>query len=278
MDTLRTINISDTGQWRLIAYIGGKGIGAWLKSTEDPTLPVAELFAAQWEADPDGLLANIENAVYDHPRILDDFSADIILETGKALWVPRPELIEPDCEPEEMCDRWFGALWPEHETDYITDEYDDMLCLHMLAPGLKSFIARTFPGARVQCHQTVLVRNLAGRAADDPRMYLDIRDGVVDILLFSGRNLLSSSTHSWESETDIMWHAFNLLEVYGVNPRKAQICLSGDRRVRESLARSMRQYLGFVMLTMVPRVESATPMPLAAIFCAARNNFNNQSQ
>lgn len=271
----RGFDLSDTGQWRLIIYLGKTGISAWLKSTEDPTIPVGRLFASRWERQPEGLLSRIENAVYDHPRVLDDFSADIIVETEKCLWVPKA-LTEDN--PEEKCEEWFGQVWPGMETEFITDDCDEKLCLYALVPGLHDFLGRTFPGTRISSHQSVLVRNLAGRAADDVRLYIDIREGEADLIAFSGKNLLHCSTHRWEAETDIIWHAFNLLEVYGVDPAKAQVCLSGDRTLRENIARDMREYLSFVMLTMVPRVESDTPLPLAATFCAARNNFIDHTE
>lgn len=263
--------ISDTGQWRLIIYIGKGGISAWIKSTEDPTTPVGQLFASVWQPSDDGLLTRIENAVYDHPRVLDDFSADIIIETEKCIWVPQALAEE---NPEINCERWFAQVWPGMEEEFFADECGDKLCLHMLTPGLRFFLGRTFPGTRISSHQTLLVRNLAGRAADDTRMYVDIRQREADILIFSGKNLLCCMTREWHSETDILWHVFNLLETYGIDPSKAQVCLSGMREIRERLAREARRYLGFVMLTMVPKVDCATPLPLAATFCCARNNFN----
>ncbi len=263
-------DISDTGQWRLIIYISKAGISAWIKSTEDPTVPVGQLFASKWQISDDGLLQRIENAVYDHPRVLDDFSADIIIETEKCLWVPS---VLAEDNPEEDCEQWFSQVWPGMEKEFLTDEAGDKLCLHMLTPGLRAFLARTFPGTRIMSHQTQLVRNLAGRAADETRMYVDIRQHEADLLIFSGKHLLCCVTREWHSESDIIWHLFNLLETYSIDPAKAQVCLSGLRGVRDTLAREARRYLSFVMLTMVPKVDCNTPLPLAATFCCARNNF-----
>lgn len=267
---LRGYDLSDTGQWRLIIYLSKTGMSAWLKSTEDPTIPVGLLFTSSWNPDSEGLLGRIQNAVYDHPRVLDDFSADIIVETQRALWVPKELAGE---HPEEECEKWFAQVWPGMETEFMTDECGDKLCLHMLVKGLKDFLARTFPGTRIRSHQTLLVKHLSGRAADDIRFYIDIREREADMVLFSGKNLLHCSTHGWEEETDIIWHVFNTLEVYGIDPAKAQVCLSGLRRERESIGRRMREYLSYVMLTMVPKIDTTSPLPLAALFCAARNNF-----
>lgn len=267
-------DITDTGQWRLIIYLGKGGISVWIKSTEDPTARVGCLFTSVWQPGEDNLLRRIENSVYDHPRVLDDFSADIIVETEKCLWVPRA--LTGD-NPESLCEEWFTQVWPGMESEFLTDECGDKLCLHLLTPGLKDFLARTFPGTRIASHQTILVRNLAGRAADDTRMYVDIRDHEADLLIFSGKNLLCCVTREWHAPADIVWHIFNLLDIHGINPRKAQVCLSGKRDIREFIAKETRKYLGFVMLTMVPRVESDTQLPLGAVFCAARNNFTERN-
>ncbi|MBD5203846.1 MAG: DUF3822 family protein [Bacteroidales bacterium] len=262
-------DLSDTGQWRLIIYLAKRGMSAWIKSTEDPTARVGHLFTSAWEHSEETLLRNIENTVYDHPRILDDYSADIIIETEKCLWVPAALTGE---NPEAKCEEWFTQVWAGTENQFLTDECGDKLCLHLLADGLKDFLSRTFAGTRISSHQTQLVRNLAGRAADDTRTYVDIRDHEADFVIFSGKNLLVCVTKEWYSESDIVWHLFNLLEIHGIDPRKAQVCLSGKRTVREQIARETRPYLGFLMLTMVPRVECDTPLPLGVVFCAARNN------
>ena len=93
MNGLTSADFADTGQWRLILKIFPSGMSAHLENTIHTDLEPQLLFSTQWEVDGANLLRNIENAVYDHPRVLDDFSARIIIYERKVLFMPT-ELIE----------------------------------------------------------------------------------------------------------------------------------------------------------------------------------------
>lgn len=267
--TYKAVRIDDTAYWRLTIYVSRTGMAAFLRNEEDPTEPVVTLFSDTWVRDDESLLRHIETVVYDHPQLLDDFSTDIVICTDHALWVPREMLDEPGSEYE-----LYNKVYTAEEEDISADEFEDMVCLYMLTPGLLPFIRRTLPGARTWCQQTVAVRHLIDRGSDMPRVYADIRAGEADILAFDGRRLLLSATHPWRDRMEIAYHIFNTMSVYGLDPGKTQVSLSGHRDVKTELMKTLREHLKYVMLTMMPSAVSSAEMPFAVASLLSRKQKN----
>ena len=88
-NTYQAVRIGDIADWRLICVISAQGIGAWLRHAS-PTQELVTLFDEKWNADSGSLLERIENTVYDHPQVLDDFSADIAVVAPRSIWKWRP--------------------------------------------------------------------------------------------------------------------------------------------------------------------------------------------
>lgn len=259
------VRIDDTAEWRLTVSIRHDGMSAYLRNEGDPMQSVVTLFEERWAEDDEGLLKRIEAAVYDHPQLLDDFSTDIVITTGRALWAPDSAVDEQESEVEI-----YNKVYAAEEEDIFVDEIDDMRCLYTLVPGLKAFIQRTLPGARTWCQQSVEIRRFRERGDEMPRVYIDIRDGEADFMAFSGRTLLLAATHPWRDPMDIVYHLFNILDVCGLDPQNCQVSLSGKREVKSPLLAKLREHVQFVMLTMMPSMVGKTEMPLAAALLVSR--------
>ena len=263
-NTYQAVRIGDIADWRLIATLSRDGMTAYLKNTENPTEGVVTLFSEKWDAEGADLLHKIESAVYDHPQILDDFTADIAVVAPKSMWIPT-HILDEDEEDVVAGSDMFRAVYPVEEEDVMTDELGDMSCLYTLAPGLPAFIQRTFAGARVRCHFSVLAERFRERGADIPRVYCDIREGEADFLAFDGRKMLMAATHRWTAPADIKYHVFNILAVYGLDPASVQVSLSGLKEVKTDLMKDLRKDVAFVMLTMLPSLAGKkTDMPTVA--------------
>lgn len=265
--------IADTGLWRLVADISARGMSAWLKRTDEPGLPARQVMRVSFSSDESSLLKDIENAVYDHPLILDDFSADFIITTPKVLWVPT-EITEIPYADRKCVEQ----IWPANpEGDFFTDSCGETAGLYLLTPGLKAFLGRTFPGIRIVSHQSVLLENFKRFVADGPRLNIDLRDGEADFILTEGKEPGGTVTHDWQTTADVAWHAINLLQSVGTDPLKTRLLLSGDEshRIVESrneLTQTMRRYFASAMLAPVPHVAGAEDGSLAARFRLARQS------
>lgn len=146
-----------------------------------------------------------------------------------------------------------------------------MCCLYTLCPGLPAFLRRTLSGARVSCHLSVLARRFMSRGSEMPRVYADIRQGEVDFVVLDDRRMLLASTQRWHDRMDIAYHVLNMMDVYGLNPANTQVSLSGEREIKQSLVKTLREQISYVMLTMMPSAVSKTDMPLAAAVALVKN-------
>lgn len=257
-NTYQAVRIGDIADWRLICVISAAGMSAYLRNV-NPTQEIVTVFDEKWNVAPESLLRQIESTVYDHPQVLDDFTADIVVEAPHSLWVPTG-LVADD---EDEAVRLYTQVYAADEQDIMADEAADATCLYTLVPRLNAFLQRTFPVARVHSHLGVLVTRFRERSSDMPRVYIDIRDGEADYVAFDCRNLLMAATHRWNAPTDLQYHLFNILDVYRLDPAEVQVSLSGPREVKNHLMQELRKTLRYVMLTMVPSVGVKAGMPLS---------------
>ena len=254
----RVVPAGDPADWRLICVMSADGIYACLKNMEDPSEEILTILDERWDDGQADLLQKIESTVYDNPQLLDDFSADIAIVTSSLLWVPPGETEGEDDGGTAI----FRSVYSCANEDVMIDELEGVDCLYMLAPGLQSFLRRTFPGARCSSHLSITASRFRERAADMPRVYIDIRNRYVDFVAFDGERLLTGVTHRWTGIADIKYHLMNLMEIHGLDPAATQVSLSGMREVKTPLVKELRKDMAYVMLTLLPSI-AGTDMPLA---------------
>lgn len=258
-NTYQAVRIGDIADWRLICHISAGGMGAYLKHS-NPAHDIVTLFDEKWDEDPDSLLRQIENCVYDHPQVLDDFSADVVVTAPKSVWVPT-ELVGDD---EDEASGLYTRIYPAEDSDVMSEAVGDATCLYSLTRGLNAFLQRTFPGARVHSHLAVMAARFRSRSADMPRIYVDIRETEADFIAFDRSAFIMAATHRWQSPADIQYHLFNIMSVFGFDPAETQVSLSGPREVKSPLAAELRDTIDYVMLTMMPGIGAKAGMPLPA--------------
>lgn len=224
MYTLTAADFADTGQWKLLLKIGRGGLEAFLENTLHPEIDPQSLCSVVWEPNKDMLRRNIEEAVYGNPRLLDDFATGIVLYDPCTLFLPT-EIAEESVGAEEEIYRKVYASEPE---DIMTDVDKDLTAAWSLAPGVKSFLMRTFPGARITCNLMNEVRRLR-KTNKGLKVFAIARKGEVDIIMLDGNGLVSASTHEWTHPDDIAYLTLNLLDVYGYKLSECGIELDGTK-------------------------------------------------
>ncbi|MCH5228645.1 MAG: DUF3822 family protein [Muribaculaceae bacterium] len=218
MYKLTAADFADTGQWRLFLKIGCAGLEAFLENTLHPEIEPQFLCSASWDINKDNLRKNIEEAVYSNPRLLDDFATRIILYDPRTLFIPS-EIVEERLGAEEQI---YKKVYTAEETDIMTDFDKDITAAWCLAPGIKSFLMRTFPGARITCNLMEKVRNLR-KTNRGISLFVFARKNEADLILLKGSDLISASTHEWRHPDDLAFLALNLLDVYGIKPEDTGI-------------------------------------------------------
>ncbi len=261
-----SFRIDDTAEWKLVIFISDTGMSAYLKNIENPLEGVLELFAEKWERDEASLLDRIENCIYNHPQVLDDFATDIIICTDKLLWMPK-SVAEDESEMAEQ----FNMVFSEDENNIFSESDESVCCVYSSAAGLPGFLRRTIPGARVQSHLAVLYNKFRKQVNDEPTLYVDIREDEADYLLIESGKLLLGATHSWHNPMDIGYMVMNVFRVYGINPKSATVSISGNFADKQELVKILREQIAFVMFTKIPTVVSKISMPLSAALSLMRN-------
>lgn len=231
MYELKASDFADTGQWRLVIKIKKGGLSAFLENTLHPEIELQQMCDVEWEADEKTLCKNIEEAVYENPRLLDDFATKVIIYDRRTLFIPT-ELAEASAGEEEEL---YRKVYEAETADIMTDTYKGLTAAWSPGPGVKSFLSRTFPGARVTCNLMEKVKGVLNGGLekwtdglreyneDDETplwLYEDIRDGEADLILTDGEKLLSASTHEWKKEEDLDNIIQRLKEVYEDNRRE----------------------------------------------------------
>ena len=241
MNGLTAADFADTGQWRLTVEISKEGIGAWLENLLRTDIERQLLFESKWKENDEALLSNIENAVYDHPRVLDDFSAKIILFDRNTLFIPT-DLAERGEINEEEC---YSDVFNVDPENVITEQDKDLIACFSLINGLKSFLLRTFPGARITSNLMDKVKRYR-KEGEYYEINCDVRENEADFIFLHNTNLISASTHSWSAPSDVIYLLFNLMEVYNINPQDVKIKVRGLKFVGEEkdfIKSRMREFI-----------------------------------
>lgn len=252
--------MADTGRWHLTVLVGPRRAEAWLKYIADTSAP-QRLFATGYsEAE---LVESLECTLYDNPRALDDFSADILIDTPQALWVPA------SFTPGQR-KALYGGLWPELAADIITDRSQAEHCLFALAAGLPQMLARTFPGARIASVLSWLRSNLP-LPAQGLSVTLDLT-GLerVNAVALDAKGLVSAV--SLTSGDDAAAHVKELATLTGHTPAEVKVIVAAASsnplaaRVAAELVEA-----GYDAATDdIPQRLNAGGLPLAAALSATR--------
>ena len=229
-------DLTDTGQWHLAVDISKNGFGAWLLPDASLGRIPRAVARLSWHPSEEGLLSRIEDAVYDNPTVLDDYSADIIVECDRQIWLPA-SLYPTD----EDCAEAYTSIYGGDPRDVMVNDPGKEKCAFMLTPGLKSFMQRSFPGARIWSQQALL-KETANEPHESYRCLIDIRDGALDLILLRRGELLCASTHLWKTETDIAYVILNILQTYEASSADTELVFSGSRDIRHNLGKTLLPY------------------------------------
>lgn len=252
--------ITDTGVWRLTVEISDRAMNAWIRRNDDPTDPVYSLAQASWTGDDS--LRNVENAVYDHPLVLDDFEADIIVNTPRFLFLPAEAAADT-----VAARKAFAMIYGEAaDDDVFIDPIGEYACVYMLMPGLKPFLSRTFAGSRITCHISRLITHWLSVAPEGKAVFADIRPDAIDVAAVADGRLLTASRRGWTNVDDQMYHIANTVRAFGEGTRLDEVTLftsGGDKDVAEMLA----PYMAAVAPAPLPADDN---IPLPALLCSYR--------
>lgn len=227
MYSLTPADFADTGQWRLILNIRHNGLDAFLENTIHKDVEIQPFCSTRWDEDTSKLKEHIENAVYSNPRLLDDFATSIILYEQNVMFIPT-HLAEMSRESETHL---YQMVYSASADDIMTNEQDGISAVWCMAPGVKSFLLRTFPGARISCNLLESVNSV--RKNYGKTVCVNFRDDETDIILADGSKLFSATTHKISQPEKIACHILNTLDIYDFKLKDTRFIINGDFQVTE---------------------------------------------
>lgn len=265
--------ITDTAEWHLAVHLGSDSISAFLKNLKDKATPLRLVLDARLKHSEDNFLRQIENTIYDNPYILDDFSSDIIISTGRFCFVPVDLINASETDAESV----FTTIFPSSDPSGLFYDYSEKVgCIYSPVNGLKDFISRTFPGSRISCEAMVLFEKFRDYPGGGQRVYLHCGAGNNYTFAFSGKNLLFASRFSGKEISDIAYYILNAMQVYSLDPDTTEVFISSENQHNKGLMDLLRNHIRFVMRTSLPKVYGADAAPLAVSVKMSRFNENNQ--
>ena len=229
MNKLTAADYADTGQWKLLVNIRRNGMDAYIKNLLYAELPSQKLFSTTWPSDTEDVLVNIENAVYDHPQVLEDYTAQITVYDPRTLFMPAAV---NDDNP-GIDEDFYSTLFTCDATDLMTDEDEGVMALFYGTKGLKSFLMRTFPGAKITNRLLDIVRK--EKRGEDLHFKVEVRENDADFVLMNGHRLISASTHKWFTPVEIAYYIFNILDVYDIDPAGVAVTFGGNEIDRKTI-------------------------------------------
>ena len=209
MYRLTAADFADTGQWRLLLKIGNTGLEAFLENTLHPEIEPQPLCSEKWGLNKDMLRENIEEAVYKNPRLLDDFATRITLYDTRTMFIPT-EIAEKEAGAEEDI---YSEVYSATSSDIMSDTDRDITAVWSMAPGVKSFLMRTFPGAKISSNLMELVKRFR-KEAKGLSLFVIARKEEADLIFLDGHDLISASSHEWKIPDDVAYLVMNLIDIY----------------------------------------------------------------
>lgn len=262
----------DHADWLLIVSIDTGRLRAYMvragQPETPPTLAVDKSWAVREEADQ---LRGVEEAVYSCPSLLDDFEADIVLHTPTSIFVPTEALSQPGDAA-----LLYSPIRELPDEDIFENSQGDISTLCCPAKGLRSFLERTFPGARVAPHLGVLESYMRRQTSAEGRLYVNIDESTVDILAFRGDSLLCAATHEWHDAADVVYYAFLTFAEAGFDGAEDCVIVSGHGSARAEVSEMLRRHVDSVVDAVLLRAADTPELPLAVALLAARKTSQEQ--
>ncbi len=244
---------ADIRRYKLILYISAKEVRGYFVPYDGSTPPRLAV-DVHLNCDEKKILSHIENAVYDNPILLEDYETTLLVVTPELLFFPKD--YSEDGIYEAM-----NQVYAAESDDVFIDDDDEETVAYYLAPGLKSFLNRTFPGVSPRHHLSVMKRKLRTASQHDARVYADIDGGALNLLAFSGNKFLHGSVHQFNDINDAAYYIFALWESLGFAADEAELNVSGPKDMRGELMTMLRRHINYVMLTILPSHEPYAPVP-----------------
>lgn len=197
-------------------------------------------------------LHTLENAVYDHPLLLDDYHEVKIVTASPHFLILPPDTAAQDDDTRRLLE----AAFP--------DDNGDMCCCKLpqsqvdmaffLPRGVLGFLNRTFNLAPVLHHLYPLCEHFFGlnEGSNIKRMFVDVHEHNLDMVVYDRGRLFMANTFPFRNGDDAAFLVLHAWQECQLDTASDELQLAGTKAMRETLAPRLREYIRYVMPAIFP--------------------------
>ncbi len=241
-------DISDHARWRLQLTVGDHGVRA---NFYDPAARRIHLYLEKsWRCDPADALRKIEDAVYDDPVVVDDYTTCILVRPGAMVFVPRDSLPEDaEAHAEELLSLLDAT---ENKDVWIEPATQELTALFTTPGGTRDFLARTFPTEDVHAALLPMLSHvIASFEPHGEKVWVHIDADTLDIVALRNGAPSLINTREYEDAADAAYYIVYALRAIEFAPG-CEVRVSGNETVRRELLPMLRRHLEFVSNALLP--------------------------
>jgi len=227
------LNKADITKYGLSIQLGLDGFSFCILQKETNKYLAYESVLFSGSLLPDDLASEVVNNWKSHEWLQSGFQSVLILfETGPFTLVPMP-LFDPDHK--ELIALFNFELPPGHQVFYDKIDSLDASLLYPVPDGLYEQLHEIYPEMKFRNMLSVLTDILMISTKNLPemkRMFVNVRNGYLDIILIEGKKLLFCNSFTYQSKEDFVYFIIFVLEQLNLNPEEIGLVFSGmiDRR------------------------------------------------
>lgn len=223
----------------------------------------------QWQCEPQDVLPRLEDSVYEEPSLFEDVETALLIRPAMTVVAPA-ELVGDDSLAVKAIMNQYDLSDAKECFAEPMEDSDGNLLLYSLPAGVRDFIGRCFPTENVSHVLLPLVKHfasVAGKESGD-RMWVDIGPRSADVVAFSDGRLLLANTWHFRDESELVYYLVFAWRTLGFDSDAGQLLVSGTGELRRQIMSSLRKYVNYVAMPVLPRdvksaVSSGIPLSVA---------------
>ena len=265
-------DFSDHKRWKLLLIVGERGLDAAFFDREGRQ--GVPYMSRRWNCDPTQVLGQVEDALYDDPRLLDDYDTSILISPRATLLVP-PAMFDPKDTAANT--EALSALDQSEHKDVWHEPLDEAIALYSTAEGLRDFLRRTFLTEDMHHLLRPMTDYFSRKAGAEGgwKMWVDLGPGVMDIVAYgNGRLLYANRWHYTGGAEDAAYYLLFIFRTLGLPEDSAELYLSGSQELRRAISPMLRRHISYVSQTLLPSAYAsavAEGIPLTAVLKLMNN-------
>lgn len=267
--TPSTTDFSDHSVWRLLLIVATDSLSSVFFNTA--TRQIVPYSHKSWPADEGSILKHIEDAVYENPDILDDYTTTILIKPD--FWCLAPSEIA-DADNEENLTALMHRGCPTDNSELLLDRAGSETYMCTIPVGLQSFLSRTFNVDKT-LHFMHPMKDYTTKPAQrdkGDKVWIDIYKHQLYMCGWKEGQLQICSTWNFRTPEDAAYYIIYASINSKIDLQSGEVMVSGLPEMRAAILPLLRQHASYVATTILPSymkksVDSGLPLSVVAACC-----------